>query len=278
METSDLISKETLYTLYIDKKMSDSEIAKIYNLTLGQINRLRRKYNIKSIEQYERWNKNQLTEQETRLILGLLLGDGHMRWRSGKKTYPQLCIEQSVKHREYIYWLYENLKDWTSNSEKPIHTNRHQGRNGKNYHSLSFQTICHPAFIPLYENFYDEDGRKRLNINFIKENFDLSSLAIWVMDDGCLTGKTKRNNLATNSFSLNEVNQLRNFLLEKYKLKSWLVRRTTPDTISYEISFDKKSSELIRDYLQDFIIDSMKYKLLPLSSETTKDTEKFPKV
>src|SRR3990167_949672 len=112
MNTEEILNKQTLYTLYIEQKLTDQQIAKQFGLTLGQVHRLRKKYQIKTLEQYERWQKPQLTEEETRIIVGTLFGDGHMRRRHGKNTYPQLLLEQSVIHREYIYWLFERLQNW----------------------------------------------------------------------------------------------------------------------------------------------------------------------
>ena len=43
------ISKEELEDLYINKKLSDAEIGKLYNMSVGKIHRIRGKYNIKKI-------------------------------------------------------------------------------------------------------------------------------------------------------------------------------------------------------------------------------------
>ena len=267
MDTKDILPKEKLEDLYLIKKFSDNKIAKQFNLTLGQVHRLRNIYKIKTLEQYERHPINELSEYEKSLIIGLMLGDGHIRKRRGKKTYPQLMIEQSVIHKKYVYWLKEQLKNWLYNEEKPITTNRKKNKNGKVYHSLSFQTVCHPVFNEIYEDFY-KSGKKILGRKTLEKYFSLISLAVWIMDDGTLTGNAKRNILATNNFSLDDVKFLQNFLKEKFELKSWICRRTTTSTITWELAFDKKSSIKISEMLQNLVIDSMKYKLL---SETTKD-------
>jgi hypothetical protein len=279
MKTADILPKEMLERLYLIQKLSDNQIAKQYHLTLGQVHRLRRKYNIRAIEQYERHSKKVLNEIETSIIIGTMLGDGHMRKRSGKKTYPQLMLEQSIKHKEYIYWLKEELKDWLYDQEKPITTNRKfNERMGKHYHSLSFQTVCHPAFDEIYEGFY-KDGKKVLGKDLIERHFTLLSFAIWIQDDGFLSGNCKRIGISTNSFTLSEVKFLRQLLQERFQLKSWICRRTTKDTINWELHFDKPSTKKISEMLQELIIESMKYKIL--SSETTKGTEQklsVPKV
>jgi len=67
----------------------------------------------------------------------------------------------------------------------------------------------------------------------------------------------------------------RKFLENKFGLKTWICKRTGKYSISYEIAFDKKSSQKIKDMIGDLVIPSMKYKLL---SETAKGTDKNPKV
>lgn len=267
MKTKDILPKEKLENLYLIQKLSDNQIAKQNNITLGQVHRLRNLYRIKTIEQYERHPIIELTEREKSILIGLTLGDGHIRKRRGKRTYPQMMIEQSVKHKEYVYWLKNELKNWLFNPNKPITTNRKKNKNGKVYHSLSFQTICHPVFNEIYEDFY-KSGKKVLGRKTFEKYFTLMSLAVWVMDDGSLTGNCKRNMIATNNFSLEDVKFLRNFLKERFELKSWICRRTTTTEITWELAFDKKSSILISEMLQELVIESMKYKLL---SETTKD-------
>lgn len=275
MKTEEILPRELLEKLYFDDKLSDNEIANKFNLSLGQVHRLRRRFNFRTLEQWERHPKVYLDDNEKAILIGLMLGDGHMRKRRGKKTYPQLILEQSDKHSEYIYWLKDKFNDWLFNKNKPIKTNRKFNKNAnKYYHSLSFQTICHPAFEEIYNGFY-KSGKKKLDILLLEKYFNKTSLAVWIMDDGCLSGKCRRNMLATNNFSKDEVNILRKFLEKKFGLKSWICRRTSPDNISYEIAFDKSSSVKIRNILDDIVIPSMKYKLL---SETAKGTDENPKV
>jgi hypothetical protein len=268
MKVEDILSYELLNKLYSEDKLSDSEIAKQYGLGLGQVHRLRNKLRIRTIADYERHSKQTLDQQEKALIVGLLLGDGHMRLQKGNDTNPSLMLEQSVKHQEYIYWLRDCLKDWVKDPLRPLTQNRHTSHD-KTYHSYSFQTVHHPAFFELYHMFY-KDGRKKLDIPAISQYFNVLSLAAWIMDDGSLTGNCKRNSIATNCFTLQEVSELRELLANRFKLKTWCCKRTTVNTISYEIAFDKKSSIELSNMLRDIVIPSMQYKLL--SSETTNGT------
>jgi hypothetical protein len=268
MKVEDILSYEQLYELYVVIKLSDAEIAEKFDLTVGQVHRLRNKYLIKAIEPYERHPKAKLDDQEISLIIGLLLGDGHMRLREGRNTYPSLIIEQSAKHREYCFWLFEALKDWVPDRKRYPRQAQHKNKE-KIYHSYTFSTVSHPAFFQLYNAFY-KNGRKTLDIQYIANHFNVLSLAVWLQDDGSLTGTCKRNILYTNSFSRSDINGLRDILFDRFGLKTWISKRTTTTEISYEIAFDRESSKKLSDMLRHIVVPSMLYKLIP--SETTNGT------
>lgn len=273
MKVEEILPYNVLKDLYLDRGLSDVVIAKKFGLGAGQVNRLRHKYRIRTIEQYERHPYSELTFEEKTLIVGSLLGDGHMRKRGGKRANPELMIEQTVKHKEYIFWLKDCLVRWISNPETAIRQCRHPNKNGKTYHSYAFQCVAHPAFDELYSMFY-QDGKKTLNVDLIELYFTPLSLAVWIMEYGFLSGNEKRNGIAINSFTMEEVNQLRNLLQKKYNLKSWICKRTRHLDISYEIHFDKRSSIEIRNLIGGLIVPSMKYKLRASSETTNGTTEK----
>lgn len=272
MKTEEIIPYETMLELYLDKKLTDDQIGKIYDLTLGQVHRLRNKYRIKAIAAHERHPKSTIDPQEMSLFVGLLLGDGHCCLKAGKDTNPFIMIEQSVIHRDYIFWLFEIMKDWLpAGADFPRQVQHKDKRTGKIYHSYAFNTVHHPAFFKLYHAFY-KDGKKCLNdLSLIKEYLNAFALAIWIMDDGTLTGKCKRNVLCTNNFTKDEVNILRNMLQECFGFKTWICKRTTVDEVNYEIAFDRSSSIAMSKLIKDLILPSFQYKLIP--SETTNDTD-----
>lgn len=259
------LSKLELEKLYLEQKLSDFEIGKKFGVSLGRIHRLRNKYNIKTLEQYQRHHKQELTSKECEFLVGTILGDAHVRWRKGKNTYPQIMFEQSVKKLDYIKWLKDQMKDWQFDNSKHLKQSR-KIKNHKVYHSYCFQTICHPVFIEFHNGFYIKN-KKYINIDFIEKYFSVLSLAVWLMDDGT---KSKNRNIAlcTHSFNKKENKILSNFLSKKYKLHNNLWR-------SYEdkcyIGFTKESSLKLTSLVKKYVIPFMKYKLI--SSETTKGTD-----
>ena len=63
----------------------------------------------KQIEEYKKTLK--LTKKQKEILVGLILGDGHLETLNNGKTY-RLKVEHSLKQREYLDWLYLNFKEW----------------------------------------------------------------------------------------------------------------------------------------------------------------------
>lgn len=246
------ISKNELETLYLKEGLSDAQIGSKYGVSLGRVNRLRKRYGIRTLESYERHFKQELDEREKEIILGTLLGDGHLRWRGGKRTYPELMIEQSIKHEEYILWMRDELKDWLSNVNLKLNT---KIRKRKEYQSYSIRTICHPVFIEFYNGFYNGD-KKEVNIKFIKKYFSELSLAVWLMDDGSLS-KGRNIALCSHSFSKSENEELSMFLSDRYGLESNLWRGGE----RYYLGFSKISSEKMSNILNKYLLPCMRHKV-----------------
>lgn len=265
-EKTQKISKAELEQLYLHQKLSDQQIGKIFNLSTGIVHRLRGKYNIKSIEYYQRHHKQILDIKEKEFLIGSLLGDGHIRCRDkvDKRAYPQLMLEQSVQHVEYMFWLKEQIKDWLFNPNAQLHQNRKLNKKTeKVYHSYSLQTICHPVFKEFYQGFYSHH-KKIININFIEQYFTELSLAVWLMDDGTIS-KNRNIMLCSHSFSKEENEMLKNLLFNKFNLTANVWKNSS----KFYLGFSKQESIKLTNLIKKIVIPSMQYKLI--SSETTKE-------
>jgi hypothetical protein len=109
-----------------------------------------------------------LSEEEKSIIIGSLLGDGHLE-RNG--VHFRLQITHSIKQKSYLLWKMRKLKRLIS---------------GKIYiykSSCRFRTKTLPIFDKFERMFY-VNGVKRVpsEIHSILE--DKLALAVWFMDDG----------------------------------------------------------------------------------------------
>jgi hypothetical protein len=58
----------------------------------------------------EQKKKIRISRKMKEVIIGLLLGDGTLETQNNGKTW-RLKVEHSIEQKEYVDWLYQQLKD-----------------------------------------------------------------------------------------------------------------------------------------------------------------------
>jgi hypothetical protein len=105
------ITKEDLVRLYISENKTDKEIAELFLTSVFCVWQLRKKYGIEGINaRHRRLVDNpqiDITPRQMEIILGSLLGDCCLK---GNSASSYLSISHTSKHKEYVDWLYEELK------------------------------------------------------------------------------------------------------------------------------------------------------------------------
>ncbi|MBI2409451.1 hypothetical protein HYV30_00190 [Candidatus Kaiserbacteria bacterium] len=114
-----------------------------------------------------------LSKRQRELIVGLLLGDGHLETQNGGRTY-RLKVEHCVAQREYLEWLAKEFQEWTISG-------RYEKRKGMKT-VYGFTTVSHAAFRFYGAQFY-QNGKKRIP-PLVKKLMSPLSLAVWFLDDG----------------------------------------------------------------------------------------------
>jgi 16S rRNA G966 N2-methylase RsmD len=255
-----IIPKEELYDLVINKKMSDPEIAKIYNSNPQKVFYLRKQNGIQAIKHFERHPSKDLISKEQSIILGLILGDGWLR-KSGKSLHANLGVKHSLKQEDYLKWIANELKRWIT--EKGIaYTNSFDKRTNKRTFSCSFNTVYHPVFTYLHEKFY-KDNIKIIDKDYVLEKLDPLAIAIWVMDDGSTDPLSRSTRLYTNSFSKDEVLFLIDVFKRKFNINAKLKESINKlnGKIYPIIRFNRKESHQLAVLIKPFVIPSMSYKI-----------------
>ena len=125
--------------------------------------------------------KLKISSRQKQIIIGKLLGDGHLETANGK-TY-RLKIEHSFNQRQYVDWLYRELKSLAS-AEPKI---KLQTINGTEYKKYWFNTHYSGSFRFYAQQFYQ--GKKKIVPKLISHWLTPLALAIWFMDDGSIKSK-----------------------------------------------------------------------------------------
>ena len=168
------------------------------------------------------------------------------------QTKYRLKFLQSAKHKDYIYHLHGEFKDYVLSA--PYFDSK---RN-----TYCFQTVFHPDFNKLADIFLDNNGKKIISCFFDRKPISPISLAYWFMDDGGLLSYNKdyvRKGLVLNTqgFTVDQVKLLSDNLNKAYHLNSW-VKENKKKPI---IVFSGKEFKEIKNLILPYILCSMRYKL-----------------
>ncbi len=194
--------------------------------------------------------KLQLTRQQRSIIVGTILGDGHLETQNSGRTY-RLKVEHSIKQIEYVEWLYEILKEWVPGG---IYKRERRG-----FEYVGFTTYSHGDFRFYGQQFYT-NGVKIIP-KMIPKMLDPLALAVWFMDDGSI--KSKHHDaylLHTLCFTQQDQKILQEALLSEFKIETSLHKQPNDQWRMY---IGSKSAEMFRTIIDPYIsqIVSMKYKI-----------------
>lgn len=193
-----------------------------------------------------------MTDCQRDIILGLLLGDGHLE-KNGH--YVRLKVDQALNHIDYINWLYEELKNLVPS--KPIIIKEKDKRTNRVYRWLHLSTYSNLEFKKWWEVFY-VNKKKTIPPNIEDMLKSEISLAIWFMDDGYKRDDCAAIRLNTDAFGYEEQNILIHCLEKNFRIKSHLHKKGKWLNIYIPKDEAKNFCELVKPY----IVPSFRYKLL----------------
>lgn len=204
-------------------------------------------------------NKNLKLSSELReIIVGKLLGDGHLETQNNGKTW-RLKIEHSIKQKEYVIHQYRLFSEWVKSPPKII-----KKANSSNF---GFQTISTGKLRFYGQQFY-KNGKKVVP-KLIKKFITSRVLAYWYSDDGSIKSQQSKGIIFnTQGFSLLEVRILCRILEEKFTLSCWPRKQKE----GWQIYVSGKSYSQARELIYPFLIPEMFYKF-PLERKIRKKLE-----
>ncbi len=191
-----------------------------------------------------------LSKIQKEILVGSLLGDGHLETVNQGKTY-RFIVVQSSKKQVYFQFLYDQFEPFITT---PIYTRVYQTQQGESS-TLRFATQFTSVFSPYGEMFYKEKT-KRVPV-CIEQILTPLGLAIWYMDDGSVkSSQSKGVFLNTQSFSVQDIDRLCDVLKTKFHIDAW----KRPDSGSYRIYVSGKSYERLGELITPYFTSDMWYK------------------
>ena len=194
------------------------------------------------------------------IIIGSVLGDTHLEKRS-RGTGTRIIFEQSNKNVEYLMWFHNYLSSrGYCNPQKPKLKTRIKTDNKVLYH-YRINSYTYSSFNWLHEMFYTINIKtnnlvKVVPLN-IEEYLTPLALAIWFMDDGSKLGSGVR--IATNNFTLKEVQFLCEVLFKKYNLTATV--HVGGKNKGFVLYIHSKSVPLFSSIIKSYMVPSLYYKL-----------------
>ena len=200
-----------------------------------------------------------LSTQQLQLILGSLMGDGCLSPNTRGRSGTRFRMGHGAKQAAYLDWKVEML----GNIPCSRSTNA-KGAVFADVHPL-------PELAELHEAVYFGDGKKHLTWEYLKALTPLA-LAVWYMDDGCFTlrskgvqertkGGTGRIEICVEAMSPGSRQRLVDYLRDSRGLDVALTERGARRQ-SF-LRFSTASTEKFQRLVAPYVHPSMEYKLLP---------------
>lgn len=196
-----------------------------------------------------------LTQVQRNIIVGTLLGDGHLEVRS-KNNHPRYCFNQKEAQQSYVCHVYEHFRDWCSKEPQVVKSGVNlQGQATLAYY---FKTCTHPALEFYANQFYTEGSQsRRIKVvpNLLHRWLNPQVLAYWYMDDGHKDGSGYM--LNSQNYTLEEQEILADALGRKFGFEVNIRK----DRAKYRLYITAKSRDAFTKIVKPFILPSFEYKL-----------------
>lgn len=202
-----------------------------------------------------------LSPTQKEILVGLLLGDGHIEKRSSKDgtgsrfKYTQSAIRSPhIAYFNHVYSIFFSFCSPTFSPKiKTFVTKAAVKGEDRTYSSSSFSTLTLPVFNKYKALFYN--GTTKIVPANIYTLLTYRGLAYWIMDDGSLQNKGLH--LNTYGFSDSDLDLLKTVLESKFNLKISIHKHNKKK----RIYIWEASLELIKPKLLPFVLSEMAYKI-----------------
>jgi recombination protein RecA len=200
-----------------------------------------------------------LSEQQFQMVLGSLMGDGNLSPNRRDRNGVRFRLGHGAKQVDYLQWktaLLGNIK--------------HSVRvNDKGARFVDFTPL--PELAELQRAVYLGDGKKFLSEEYLKALTPLA-LAIWYMDDGSFTLRSKgvqqrtaggsgRIEICVEAMSEGSRARLRDYLRDTHRLNVRL--RQAGSAGKAVLVFSTEATAKFQEMVAPYMAPSMEYKLLP---------------
>lgn len=192
-----------------------------------------------------------LTKHQHRVLIGTLLGDGHLE-KNGR--YVRLKIDHSHKQKAYVWWKYQVFKNLVS--QPPKLQRIFDSRTNNVYQHWRFSTKSLSIFTEYHALFYGS-GSKSVPDDICTLVHHPLSLATWYMDDGARRTDCKALRLHTNCYSYESQQSLQRVLATNFGIHTTLHKAGNSWVLYIPSKEAKQFSTLIRPFMLSEFSDKL---------------------
>ena len=195
-----------------------------------------------------------MTEQTQAMLVGLILGDGHLSKPTGTKRTSCLDLKYDEKYLRYLTWIHGQLKE----------LNPSEIKKKKDVHQYRFYTQVREDVGVLRDIFYPA-GKKIVPDTINEYLKNPLSLAIWYQDDGTLDFRDKYHAnalFATHCFSRSDCEKLARALQVIYDLDVRVCKCQMRGKLYFRLYVTSVSMPRFMEIVTPYIQECFRYKLL----------------
>jgi len=192
------------------------------------------------------------------VVTGMMLGDGYIRMHGND---AHMKIHQKDKaFVEHLWNMFISIALVGAAAKLCSHLDK---RNGKTTYSYQFATFTLPYFTGLFNQWYKLVNGKKLKVipANIAELLTPRAFAYWIAGDGTFSKRHSVIQIATNSFSPEEIDLLRAVLLECYDIDSSRVLSGNKGRDQYIIRIPRRELAKVQDLIQCHMPPMMLYRI-----------------
>lgn len=195
------------------------------------------------------------------IMLGSLLGDGHISKPNGKNGACYYQERHGSKQKDYSEWKFENLGEFKRTINVHFKFVKFPNGSSGTYEFIDIRSISHPLFTELRNEWYP-NGKKTVPESVTE--LDPLGLAVWYMDDGSYSSKTFK--FYTNSFSKEENQFLSDLLNEKFQIQTSVQSFVRTKKENHILVVKAVSRNRFVEVTEPYLLNSFKYKLGPFKT------------
>ena len=185
-----------------------------------------------------------LREDQLKLMLGSILGDGSLRYVSDHNV--SFRVGHGEDQRRYVEWKHEMLAPFAH-------------KIGKTGNGIGFDTIPMHQLSWLHEAVYAKAGGRVVTDELI-EQLDERAVAAWYCDDGCFSGSYKRwGHGKAQIYNTTLSDKDRNRLADRCEQ----LGMGRPTVTHRELLFSGERAQMFHEKIAPYVHPSMQYKLHP---------------